>query len=61
MFSSNVIWLRAHVLPRWFNGAGVVVAVLLLTPFAYLILLPALLWIVVVSVWMFRQPPSVGA
>lgn len=58
MFASSVIWLRAGALPRWFNWAGIVVAVLLLTPISYIVLLLALLWIVVMSLWIFRGQPS---
>ncbi len=60
MFAGSVIWLRVGVLPLLVQLGGIAVAVLLLTPIAYLILLPALAWIVVVSVWMSRQEPSAG-
>lgn len=58
IFASSVIWLHAHTLPGWFNWAGIAVAVLLLTPISYLILLLALAWIVIVSIWMFREQPA---
>jgi len=61
MFASSVIWLRTRAFPRWFNWAGIAVAVLLLTPVSYIILLLALLWIAVVSLWIFRGQPLSGA
>jgi hypothetical protein len=58
MIGASLIWLRAHILPRWFNWASIVVAVLLLTPGAYIMLLVALLWTAVVSIWIYRSQPS---
>jgi predicted membrane metal-binding protein len=51
MLAASVLWLRARTLPAWFNWAAIVVAVLMLTPIAYLMLVLALVWITVVSLW----------
>jgi len=54
MLAASVLWLRVRTLPAWFNWAAIVVGVLMLTPIAYLMLLLALAWITVVSLWATR-------
>jgi hypothetical protein len=58
ILASSVIWLRSRMLPAWFNWVAIVVAVLMLTPFAYLMLILGLVWILVVSLWIYRGRPA---
>jgi hypothetical protein len=58
MLAAAVIWLRAGVLPSWFNWAAIVVGILLVTPVAYILEPVALVWILVVSVRMYARPAS---
>jgi hypothetical protein len=50
------ISLRTGFFPSWFGWASVIIALGLLTPFAYMVLSVALLWLLVVSLWLYIKP-----
>ncbi len=52
--AAAVVFLRAKLFPNWFGWASVLIAIGLLTPIAYIILAFALIWLLVVSVWLYR-------
>ncbi len=56
--ASAVVSLRTGVFPTWFGWASVLIALGLLTPVAYVVLALALLWLLVVSVWLYRRGAS---
>ena len=53
--ATAVVSLRNAVFPAWFGWASVLIAIGLLTPIAYMVLAFALLWLVVVSIWLFAR------
>jgi hypothetical protein len=52
--ATSVISMRTDLFPGWFNWVSVIVAVGLFSPFAYLFLLPAVIWVIVVSVRLYN-------
>ncbi len=51
--ATAVVSLRADIFPAWFNWLTALIAFGLLTPIAYIILLFAVLWVLVVSIWLY--------
>lgn len=45
--------VRTKLLPAWFGWVSVILAVILLTPVSYILLTGILVWLVVLSVWLF--------
>jgi hypothetical protein len=58
--ATAVVSLRTAVFPAWFGWVSVLVAIGLLTPFAYFILFFAVVWLVVVSIWLYLRGASEG-
>jgi hypothetical protein len=58
--AAAVISLRTGLFPAWFGWASLIIALGLLTPFAYAVLGFALLWLVVVSIWLYIKSPSLN-
>ncbi|MCJ7534508.1 MAG: hypothetical protein MUO57_03125, partial [Anaerolineales bacterium] len=57
--ATAVVSLRTGLFPTWFGWVSVLVAVGLLTPFAYAVLAFALVWLLVVSIWLyFKGAPA---
>ncbi len=56
--STAVVSLRKAVFPAWFGWVGAVIAFGLLTPIGYIVLGLALLWLVVLSIWLYRRGVS---
>jgi len=57
--ATAVVSLRTGLFPAWFGWVSVLVAVGLLTPFAYAVLAFALVWLLVVSIWLYiRGAPA---
>ena len=60
--ATAVVSLRTGLFPTWFGWVSVLVAVGLLTPFAYAVLAFALVWLLVVSIWLYATgTPAVVA
>lgn len=57
--AAAVISLRTGLFPAWFSWASLIIALGLLTPFAYAVLGFALLWLVVVSIWLYMKGTAV--
>ncbi len=53
--ATAVVSLRTGLFPAWFGWVSVLVAFGLITPFAYAVLAFALLWLLVVSIWLFLK------
>ncbi len=53
--STAAISLRTGLFPAWFGWLSILVAVGLLTPFAYAILAFAMVWLLVVSIWLYLK------
>ena len=51
--ATAVVSLRTALFPAWFRWASTVVAFGLLTPYAYIMLAFAMLWLLVVSIWLY--------
>ncbi|MCJ7537435.1 MAG: hypothetical protein WBD62_20110 [Anaerolineales bacterium] len=51
--------LRTAMFPAWFGWASAVVAFGLLTPYAYIMLAFALLWLLVMSIWLYVRGSTV--
>lgn len=58
--ATAAIALRTGSFPTWFSWASVIIALGLLTPFAYAILALAILWLLVVSVWLYFRNARQG-
>lgn len=58
--ATAVIILRTGIMPAWFGWASLIVALGLLTPFAYAVLGFALLWLVVISIWLYMRSALLG-
>ena len=58
--AAAVISLRSGMFPNWFGWASLLIAFGLLTPFAYAVLGFAILWMLVVSIWLYTKGTSVG-
>jgi hypothetical protein len=58
--AAAVVSLRTALFPAWFGWASAVVAIGLLTPFAYIVLALAVVWLVVVSIWLYIRGASIG-
>jgi hypothetical protein len=56
--ASSVVSLRTGMFPRWLGWASALIALGLLTPIAYAVLALALLWLLVVSIWLYRGGSS---
>lgn len=51
--ATAVLSLRTGVFPAWFGWVSALVTLGLLTPFAYFILFFAMVWLLVVSIWLY--------
>jgi hypothetical protein len=58
--STAAVSLRSGLFPAWFGWLSILVAVGLLTPFAYAILAFAIVWLLVVSIWLYLKGTPVG-
>ena len=60
--ASGMVAIRTGFFARWFGIVSVVIAVLLtILPIAWLMNLAAVIWILVVSIWLFRGTGAAGA
>lgn len=53
--ATAVVSLRSDVFPNWFGWASVLITVGLLTPYSYAVLALVLVWLLVVSLWLFAR------
>jgi hypothetical protein len=58
--ATAAVSLRTRLFPAWFDGASLIVVVGLLTPFAYMMLALAIVWLMVVSLWLYLKGASMG-
>jgi hypothetical protein len=58
--ATAVVSLRTGFFPAWFGWVSGLVAFGLLTPFAYFILAFAVVWLLVVSIWLYIRGASKG-
>jgi hypothetical protein len=58
--ATAVVSLRTGYFPAWFGWVSALVAFGLLTPFAYFILAFAVVWLLVVSIWLYIRGASLG-
>ncbi len=58
--ATAVVSIRAAVFPTWFGWASALVAFGLLTPVAYIVLALAVVWLLVVSIWLYFRGASKG-
>ena len=58
--AAAVVSLRTGLFPAWFGWASLVIAFGLLTPFAYAVLGLAILWLLVVSIWLYMKGTTAG-
>ncbi len=58
--ATAVVSIRTAVFPAWFGWASALVAIGLLTPFAYFVLAFAMVWLLVVSIWLYFRGASKG-
>ncbi len=56
--ATAVVSLRAAVFPAWFGWVSALIAFGLLTPIAYIVLAFSLVWLLVVSIWLYRRGAS---
>ena len=56
--ATAVVSIRTAVFPAWFGWISALVAFGLLTPFAYFILAFAMVWLLVVSIWLYIRGSS---
>jgi len=52
--ATAVLSLRENIFPAWFGYASIIIALGLLTPAAYLVLFVALVWLIYVSIVLYR-------
>ncbi len=58
--AAAVVSLRTSMFPAWFGWASALVAFGLLTPFAYFVLAFAVVWLSLVSIWLYIRGASLG-
>lgn len=58
--ATAVVSLRSRLFPAWFGWTSIIVAVGLLSPFAYAILAFAIIWLLVVSIWLYLKSAPIG-
>ena len=58
--ATAVVSLRAAVFPTWFGWASATVAIGLLSPIAYIMLAFAVVWLLVVSIWLYVRGAKGG-
>lgn len=56
--ATAVLSIRTDVFPAWFGWVSALVAFGLLTPFAYFLLAFAVIWLIVVSIWLYFRGAS---
>ena len=56
--ATAVVSIRSAVFPAWFGWVSALVAVGLLTPAAYMVLALAVVWLLVVSIWLYLRGAS---
>lgn len=56
--ATAVLSIRTGIFPNWFGWVSALVAIGLLTPFAYFILFFAVVWLLVVSIWLYVKAGS---
>jgi hypothetical protein len=56
--ATAVVSLRTLMFPRWFSWVSALIAFGLLTPIAYAVLALVLVWLLVVSIWLYRRGVS---
>jgi len=56
--ATAVVSLRTLIFPKWFGWVSALIAFGLLTPFAYAVLALVLVWLLVVSVWLYWRGRS---
>ncbi|MBK5108881.1 MAG: hypothetical protein JJE12_12160 [Anaerolineales bacterium] len=57
--AAAVVSLRTGLFPSWLGWASLVVSFGLLTPYAYAMLAFTILWLLVVSIWLYVRGISV--
>lgn len=58
--ATAIVTLRTGLFPRWFGWVSALVAIGLLTPYAYALLVLAFIWMFVVSIWLYLKGAPVG-
>jgi hypothetical protein len=58
--ATAVVSIRTAVFPAWFGWVSALVAFGLLTPVAYFVLALAVVWLIVVSIWLYFRGTSKG-
>jgi hypothetical protein len=58
MGATGLASLRTGAFPAWFGWLSLVIALALLSPYAYIALFPALVWLIVVSIWLYARGAS---
>lgn len=58
--ATATVSLRSGLFPRWFGWVSALVAIGLLTPYAYALLVLAFIWMFVVSIWLYLKGAPVG-
>ena len=58
--ATAVVSLRSGLFPRWFGWVSTLVAIGLLTPYAYALLALAFIWMLIVSIWLYLKGAPVG-
>lgn len=53
--ATGTVSLRTAMFPSWFGWVSVLIAIGLLTPFAYAVLALVLIWLIIVSFWLYRR------
>lgn len=56
--ATAAVTLRTLLFPKWFGWVSALIALGLLTPFAYAVLSVVLVWLLVVSIWLYWQGRS---
>lgn len=57
--ATAIVSLRTSVLPNWFGWLSLLLALGLFTPANYIFIFPGVLWVLVVSVWLYvRYEPA---
>lgn len=56
--ATAVVSLRTSLFPNWFGWASSLIALGLLTPFSYIVISLGMIWVFVVSIWLYAQGRS---
>lgn len=57
--ATSLVSIKGHLFPRWFDVASLILALGLFLPFAYIFLIPAMVWLTIISLRLYNVNGSI--